>query len=856
MHCVVCGYEINEDSNFCENCGASVLEPDMGQLLRKTNTNKKPKRKRKKYRYNKKRVYGAIIGLIVVCAAVVTFVLLPEDEDPVVLRQVQDKTNEYLLLNMDKNAEFEIKSKGGKTPTYKIVETGKGPVSTTLNGEGGTAVIKPPKGGYYPGKIYTITLGEKSVFTNTQYAQAKVLHFKINRAEVAKTRYKDDVRVFKKGEAEIKAHSVRLSENCEAGDVIVVQQGDGKSDVPCKIKGSVVIRGETTATFEEPKIDELYQDVNIHKTVISNAKHLSVNKGVVLETAKKMDLFGLFIEDVSGLTEKDIEAKVCQSDDNKIDVTIVVHDPNAKKRSITLDFSVKYKAQIDIQNQQQFMDCQLELAEKMDISLQGEQSEALQNEVESAIADFEKSQDSKLETNEKTGSEAIFDIFTVQVPIQDTIDFFFDFDAGYNLTTTGSVNAGLTSKFVMNHGVFVSDGKVELQYANVKSQLKGPVILQGKTESRTGFTGEMGVKFLGDSSISFVMEPEIQTDMKGYVVAQDVSKFNGAKGYYSMLAGTRMKDTLHVNMQYQDSEVAHRKRLISKKLDAVNKSNIIKVEGVNLKDKYAYKDGKINLGKLSAAYQDIIEERNYTEEIENYRLYVDNKKVDVKNGVVQSKIEEGEHTFKLKWKYKGQKEEYERTVRVVESFDFDVVTALGYKNDEGNILRSIDVDIEIPKVKKTTENADDCNEKINRYCKIGRDMAEALDHDYELPANYGSIKSFSSYRWYYEVYRYKNVTALVMSSIVRGRNWGGWDTHYALYYDNSTGELMSPGAYAEAAGYSTKEVLKLAKKGKGKSKKSKVYVPSDIGDYEDKGTTFFVNDQGRLNVRYGVSLKD
>lgn len=883
MKCPHCGKELKNDAKFCRYCGKEIAgnadnpteteeissdpdkeekspkeerEPMSGESdgeaehSEKSETENTRTETRKSGRKRKWILIGIALIAAAACAvaAVIAWQSRPEEE----LRLVNGETGEYILYNVDKNFTLEITGKEENLKTCKVMNLEEGEVRTSSEISDDTLTISPPEGGYEPGEAYTISIREGSRFVDERLKDARTLTFIIYKDKRAEIVYAKNVKQAQNDEIETDGERLISKKEYKQGDIVVTEGGEDQTAGAYKITGAQKSGDRWILSWEEPKLDEVYESIDISQTVVSDGKYLEVEKDVVLEAARDMGILEAFTDEAEALTMKDISCKVTNKGKDELGVTIAIHDPKHKNRELDLNFGIKYVNHTDLTLHRQFIDTQMEFTSGIEVSMKGSTKDATKKKIESAISSFEEEEEGSLGESNKS-DKTFLDIFTVRVPVVGTIAVYTQMGLNYEMTASGEIFLNLESGIKIKQGILVSKGAVKKVYASAKPKLTGELMAQGRLYEFLGIGGEIGVELLPGTGIGFNLTPGVYGDQRGYFVIENILKPLDGKGYYDLEAGVKVDGDVAVNLNYIAGKYRYNKTILSLKKPFVKYANTKKVKSVNLRDSYSLTDGKVEIGTLKAVYEDVITKKESGKTLKKYRFYIDGEKVNVKKGVIAGGISEGEHTFSVVWEHDGQERKFEKKVRVTEYYPFEVYTADSFHKQTGSIENYeattrenpgyMDVDVKIPRVSEDTKNSEQINQKIDAFLSTmgyDSDLRAAKENDYEtMEENYTNYLHVE-----YQVTHSSDTTALIVTYGTAPSFPTSIDTYsLAVYYDNLTGEVLSGEEYAERNGYTVNDVFAAYSIGEP--------IYDDLINNRDYWEVFYFDDSGDIQFITG-----
>ena len=185
---------------------------------------------------------------------------------------------------------------------------------------------------------------------------ARTLTFIIYKGKRAEIVYAKNVKQAQNDEIEADGERLISKKEYKQGDIVVTEGGEDQTARAYKITGAQKSGDRWILSWEEPKLDEVYESIDISQTVVSDGKYLEVEKDVVLEVAREMGILEAFTDEAEALTMKDISCKVTNKGKDELGVTITIHDPKHKNRELDLNFGIKYVNHTDLTLHRQFID--------------------------------------------------------------------------------------------------------------------------------------------------------------------------------------------------------------------------------------------------------------------------------------------------------------------------------------------------------------------------------------------------------------------------------------------------------------------------------------------------------------------
>ena len=412
----------------------------------------------------------------------------------------------YYISKAPDDIKFAVK--GNDKNSYKLVDSNKKEVKSSIVNKNGKNYIVADKK-YKEGETYYLELNNTE-FSDTVLKDTKKIEFKIEEKEKAKYKLNKNVYEIKKDDLKIqKDNKIKINNNLKENDIILVND-DGNINNAYKVSK---IDGDM-GTITTPKVNEIYQDIDLYKEGKVNFDNIKINDKLEAEVEKvalNSKVFK-FLTDV--YAEEDIVKPKFNIKVSGDDITIEVefkfkangksilgiealkkHDLIVK---ISYKISAQYQAKIDLGNVINF-DLALEESSKMDIKIvNGDEylkgiEEISDDEYSKSIQDIVK----KLQNEDSDVSSNSVDIGALELPTSiPGVNVYFDVYFQCQLSVLVNLEMGEEAKNVEHVG-FVLDGSGLRGYKNLgKSNNSNELSITGKEEIKVGIGMDVGVSIV------------------------------------------------------------------------------------------------------------------------------------------------------------------------------------------------------------------------------------------------------------------------------------------------------------------------------------------------------------------------
>ena len=319
MKCRYCGTKYSSKNSKCPKCGRQN-----GNHL---NMNRK--------------MVIIVAAAIAIVATVVTAmaVSFTSGSDPEI-SVMNNKTGEYMMVNAPADLSLDIDlEKAGDTSSLQVYDITGNKIDTNDSLSGKSLRIDAPDEGYSKGQIYTLDLGGKGLFHRKDLKDARKLMFIVDQKNKSVVEFKDGVEQLGSRKVSNQDGKLVIRGRYHSGDIIVADVDNDDIEEIYKLKDAAISHGITTAGYEEPNEDEVYENLEVFyydNVDLSKAEVNKENVGKMLEESGIMDAFTEEVYADDGNDDSNFEAGF----DGSKDFEITIKDPKKKKRKLVITIGV------------------------------------------------------------------------------------------------------------------------------------------------------------------------------------------------------------------------------------------------------------------------------------------------------------------------------------------------------------------------------------------------------------------------------------------------------------------------------------------------------------------------------------
>lgn len=656
----------------CKYCGTNLIK----------NMNKCPGCGRVNRHFNKKPaiIIGAAFLLVVTAVMGVVFAV-SDGNNKLDIKIIDEETGEYMLMNVPADITFDIGLNGSyEAGDFEIKDIYGNSTDIVVKELSEDSVrINAPTVGYTKGEVYTADLKNKGVFLNQEFKGAKKLIFVVERKNTAVVKYKTGVKELSGGNVAESDGILTIKGSYNNGDIIVCDTNQDKIDEIYKLRDAEKRDGITTASYSEPEADEVYeeldifyyQDVDLRKADIDEAA-----VGRLLESSGVIEAF----TDEAYAAEKVLTAAEF---DGKKNFKVTLKDPDDENRQLEIKFGISDKVLLKCTVNSIFVDNTVTATSGIEFSVKGSVEKDTEKSIREAFDDYIVDKNASINENEYKET-----IIPVTIPVAGPVSVYVELGGAAEFAVSAEYKTGIDAEMNFNQGIIfdLDEFKVRKKYADITGDIEAYMMVKGRLDAYAGIYLEAGADVASLVKAGLRADGGPYISGKGCFVIKGIPENVKADGYYKIEVGLKYMANATVDLPLLKEKTYE---LGSAEKPLAQYSKYHKLKSVNLKSEYYIMDGSVSIGVLRADYYDKIENEDKGDALEKYTLYIDGRKTEVDNGEIRQNLQEGDHTFRLEWRYKGQKFEEEKNVRITR-FDpwsnFKRVNVIGMTFSEINVI--------------------------------------------------------------------------------------------------------------------------------------------------------------------------
>lgn len=629
----------------------------------------------------------AVTVLVLAFAGILIYKSVTEELDA---QLINEEKSEYMVMNVPKNYTFRVSADTGEE-NLEVVDIDGNHVRIEKKYENGEIKVKAPANGYKEGKIYTLDASNVGTFRNKGIEGARAITFVVERDNTVNISYTDKVKDVESKQVVLRGNKLRIDGMYSDGDVVLVDTDNDNIQELYKLENVENNAGSTVADYEMPEGDEVYDDIDIFYYDKINMDDIVIDED---ELIKKLDEFGIL-----DLVFDDVYAAETPKGKLKVDVSknggkaeckfnIDVKMPNDNQK-LTITFTVSDSVFYTADKKYVTFNNTLKLIGDIEFNVKGDNSKKKENNIKEAIKQY--NTDTSGEKNPISDFE--IPLLPVEIPLSPVTPVFLNCELGIKgyVKMDGNLNMGAKQTVTFTQGITINYRaiKTKKKYSNVDSTLNAHVDGSVKMNCYAGVYIEVGVTVpcLVTAGVDGSMGPYL--DAEGYMSITGIPSETKFKGFYDVDIGIKTSSDAKIKaLMFKEKTIP----LIEQNKSLWHKSNKTAVESVDVKDKYYLIDGHIDVGKLYVTYKDVLsDEEEKLPMPEDYEVAIDEKTVEVKEGVVSGVDEEGRHTLGFEWKRDGVDYSFEKTVTLEKAAPLNPLDYL-YKLDIIGNIKTIILD--------------------------------------------------------------------------------------------------------------------------------------------------------------------
>ena len=598
-------------------------------------------------------ISSAVIALIAAACIVAAAV----GNEKIDVRVIDEENGEYMLINVPSDYSFDIGTEGKqgklKKKDFYVYDIYGNKIDAKKSLTGKRMTIKSPDGGYEKGSVYTLDLKGKAKFLDESYRKAEKITFVIEQKETARIDYQDGVIELGGESVELNNGRLTIEGRYKTGDIIIVDTNDDYIDEIYKLKNAKYKNNKTTAVFEEPAAEEVYKDIDIFYYDDVDMRKADIDEEAFLGAIEETGVLDAFTEEAYAADSSNITITSKQGKGNSYEFTALLKDPADERRQLKISFGISDRSLIKYDKKIAIVDNDLQITSGLEFSVKGKGSKKTESSIREALEDYK----GVASENSEAGDYDV-PLVPIKIPVVGPINVYIELGLTANVAFSAEFNAGVDTSLTFSQGIVFDTGEKQVKktYADITGDIDAHIMVSGELDAFAGayVKGGLDIPLLLDLGIDAKGGPYLEGE--GCFIVKGIPKDIKSDGYYRLEIGIMFSSNAKIKVLMFDEKSIP---IADKKRPLYQLSKYLKLKETDLKDTYYLTDDRIEIGKINATYHSIIEDKDITEEVIEYSLYVDDEKVQIENGVIISPVSNGTHKFKLKWKYEGDKYEIE-----------------------------------------------------------------------------------------------------------------------------------------------------------------------------------------------------
>jgi len=611
-----------------------------------------------------------IAAIVVVLVALVSYIVISSQAKPEKnLFQIDEASKSYYLYGA--KPDISIKVESTVDVQYLIVDSNGNPADIIISTSNLKTTIKAPEGGYTPGETYTIVLPAEAVFTDESLKSARILSFNIGIDELREATFKENVKELDKTSViQGDDTSVTLQKNTEVkvGDIIIISNPNNTDDKAAyKVTNIQENSDSKLVTIVSPKIDEVYQDVQIYSTVVLSDENIIVDEDAVIEYVKESGILDSLFLDVNADSSEEWKITVKGIDGGiqiKVSYTPSKKSDKFDRNTYDIIFEIKSKAHLTVQrydNIELLMDSTVQIhLEYKTIEKKSTAStdySSLFNGLEPISVEDAQNVVTTAKQEQDINEFKNLKFFKVKIPVSGLVNVFFEgglelsFETAIDIDFKTDCILKSTSLVSYKNGVFKSSSSRSASFETGEPEIAGKMKMEADLNLSIGlelFVGaQVGIKG------SFIPYGE----MVGLLKAKDIFDPSTIKGYFELELGWRSELVAFAEFDYKVGKFTGEIVLFEGDRNPFFEiSNGYQMTSTNLKDYVRVIDSQLQTDYMKINLFNIFDDvdSSISVETEYVDIFINNIKLREENDIFYIDNFTGDSSkMKMVWSYKG-----------------------------------------------------------------------------------------------------------------------------------------------------------------------------------------------------------
>lgn len=758
MKCKYCGEKLSKAMRNCPKCG----------------------RYNKKILYirNKKTIIAGAAVLAILAVIIGGIFTVTSASKGIETKVIDEKNGEYMIVNAPSDFILDVALDDvDKAENITINNIYGETADTHAEVKDEIVRIYAPEKGYEEGEVYTADINGTGVFLNKEFNGAKKVIFVVKKENTIEIEYKDSVEEVDEDHAEVNGNRITVDGEYRNGDIIVFDSDDDGIDETYKLNKVNLRNGQTTAGYTEPTSDEVYEKLDIFYYDNVDLKNAEIDETAVGDMLEESGIIELFTEEAYAAEDVGFTAEF----DGNNAFKITIRDPDHKDRQLEIKFQVADNVLLKCNKKTVFLDNTLTISAGVELSIKGSRETNLEKSIKAAIGAYAEQKNQDKASGEYKGT-----LIKVPIPIAGPVGIYVDLGAAAEFTASAEFNAGVDTELKFTQGIIydITGLKTKKKYADVTGNIEASMMAKGTLGAYAGLYIEAGAQAASVAEVGIRADAGPYFDGEGCFIVKDIPKSVKTNGYYKIDIGLKLSAKAVVDLPLIKEKSF---KLGDSKKSLIQYSKYLELKDINIETEYNKTDEGINIGTLAAEYYDKISGKDVKSDIKKYTLYINGKNVAVKDGRIDEELSEGKYTFKVLWKYQGQKFETEENVNITE---LDPWSWFGTVDLTGKTYGEINEKYGPLKQSETGEGGLAYRTTALDYEVIfpiashelvgpydGENEGEAIpQNDMECTAVVGSLKSLFGLNEYYKLSSFEELLGIELDY------FEAWDEYSSVFY--------------------------------------------------------------------------
>jgi len=623
------------------------------------------------------RLWGVLI-LLLVAILLGSCSLRSNSKKENVVYVIDAAKRQYLITNVSKDYRLTITSEDSvSVEDFSVLDYNQEIVATQIDVEETQITILPPEDGYVEGNTYSITLPANATFADETLEHVSTLYFSIAKKKVERAVFASEVLDVSEKKIETQTENtvtVKDPLDVAAGDIVNLPDTRfAKVSNTYKVTSVTSTDGKQTISFEEPKLDEVYQDLEIYKTVKVNGSNIIVNESEVISFVKRSNLLSNFFTDVSASELKSWSIKIKPLKDGvevkvKYSPETETKDGEKKFGTIAVEVVLTYKpsAKVNIQSLDQM---QMEFTNTVSVKLGFSPSVGNEYDINDLLAKVSKDGQTVDEIkkeidelNEDLAREepfkySSFNLFSIKIPISGSINLFFDVGFDYQFKPL-SVSMESDMGYVLSNTVgIIKNGSKFIPFYEVNSnQGSGDLKITGSVGLEAGLAISGGIELVPGSKAGFELTMGPYVELEGFSKVENLVDYKTYHGFLSVELGLQYELTAMFKANLIVHKIGAEFVLGSGKLAFLEYANNYEIDKISMGKVFHMKDGIMPLKDILITYKDLFTGESVKQSLKSTNVKIDMNGTQLdstKEGYLVETFTEGDNEVTMRWTYKG-----------------------------------------------------------------------------------------------------------------------------------------------------------------------------------------------------------